>query len=78
MFYSEKSASIHKSKYNTLLEHERKRLNRNEELLGMLEDVHAKANAMATNTERLKKLKVCKLHFELEIIQTVEFFVWNL
>lgn len=41
-----------------MLERERKRSNRNEELLEMLEDVHAKATAMASNTERLKKLKV--------------------
>lgn len=55
---SEKSASIHKSKYDTLLQHERKRSNRNEELLQMLEDVQAKAAAMASNTEKLKRLKV--------------------
>ncbi|XP_055324627.1 putative uncharacterized protein DDB_G0271606 isoform X2 [Sitodiplosis mosellana] len=53
----EKSASIHKSKYDTLLQHERKRLNRNEELLQMLEEVQTKAAAMASNTEKLKRLK---------------------
>lgn len=56
--FSEKSASIHKSKYNTLLKHERTRLNRNEELLQMLEDVQSKAANLASNTERLKMLKV--------------------
>lgn len=56
--FSEKSASIHKSKYDTLIKHERKRLNRNEELLQMLEDVQTKATDLASNTERLKMLKV--------------------
>lgn len=56
--FSEKTASIHKSKYNSLLKNERKRLSRNEELLQMLEDVQTKAANLASNTERLKMLKV--------------------
>lgn len=59
-WYSEKDASIHKSKYTLLLEQEKKRLNRNEKLLHMLEEIDTKAAALATKTERLKMLKVNK------------------
>lgn len=41
-----------------MLKHETERLNRNEELLHILENAHVKAARMASNTERLKKLKV--------------------
>lgn len=41
-----------------MLQHERNRLNRNEELLQMLEKVQTKATAMASHTEKLKRLKV--------------------
>lgn len=55
---SEKTASIHKSKYEHLLEQDRQRLNRNAELLHMLDDVDRKAVTLATKTERLRMLKV--------------------
>lgn len=41
-----------------MLEQERKRMSRNAELLHMLEEVDAKATALASKTERLKMLKV--------------------
>lgn len=41
-----------------MLEQEQKRMQRNRELLRMLEDIDTKATALATRTERLKMLKV--------------------
>lgn len=83
---SERSAQDHKSKYDRLLKHETERLNRNEELLHMLEDVHTKATRMASNTDRLKKLKVSVIlnfktiflsplrHESLEKLRKIEYF----
>lgn len=56
--YSEKTASVHKSNYEHLLEQERHRLDRNAELLHMLDEVDRKATTLATKTERLRMLKV--------------------
>lgn len=41
-----------------MLEQERKRMNRNTELLHMLEEIDTKAAVLAAKTERLKLLKV--------------------
>lgn len=54
---SEKTASVHKSKYDFLLEQERRRMARNSELLHMLENIDGDG-VTATRTERLELLKV--------------------
>lgn len=54
---SEKTANVHKSKYDFLVEQERKRMVRNTELLHMLENIDSDGMT-ATRTERLELLKV--------------------
>lgn len=55
---SEKAATVHKSKYDFMLGQEERRLQRNRELLHMLEDIDTRASTLAARTERLKQLKV--------------------
>lgn len=54
---SEKTTNVHKSKYDFLLEQERKRTIRNTELLHMLENIDSDGMT-ATRTERFELLKV--------------------